>query len=204
MRRERARLLLRGLGNLVAVIVVAAGAGSLLGIGLAQLSDSDDSSAPLDKAQIAGSSTTTSAARSATTNSTSNRASDDPRDQIRVRILDAVLLPATTPSGRQRQRTRLSVRIRAENRSSERVTLARPVLLVAGVSVATDRSADSPETHIEGLEANETAAVTLRFELAGEASARLTSDRRARILIAGHSLRLAKIGQSGEVARRGR
>jgi hypothetical protein len=113
----------------------------------------------------------------------------DPLGQVRVRVLDdAVLRLAGTPSGRQRQRARLTVRIRAANDGERRVALARPTLLVGDARLQTDPSADGPDTRLGSLEAGETAVVTLRFEVARTVTTQLTTQRRARILVADRTL----------------
>lgn len=160
-------MLLRGLAKLVAVVVVAGGAGIVLGIGFAALAGDDDLPTPVDE--------------------TATRA-DDPTGPVRVRVIDAVLRPAGSRAGRERQHARLSVEIRVANDGERPETLARPALLVGDKRVETDPGADGPDTSLESLEAGESAAVTLRFEVAGAVTTQLTTQRRARIVVAGRTL----------------
>ena len=184
-RRERARLLLRGLAKLLAVVCAAGAVGALLGIGLSKMTGDDEPPAPV----VTG---TTATAATATTQTTPRDAAAD----VRVRIFGAVLHPAATPGGIRRQRARLTVRVRAENRGATTVTLERPELAAAGERVATDPRADSSETSFGPLAAGQARTVSLRIETAGAVTAELTSTRRARLRIAGRSVRFAvRIGQ---------
>ena len=202
-RRERTRLLLRGLAKLVGVAVVAGVVGVGLGVALAKLTGDDAPSTP-DATASAGASTSaattraeaTSPSTQTTARSTSDRATTPARlAKVRVRVLDAMLRPARTPSGIRRQRARVTVRVRAENTGTTSVTLQRPAILAAGKTVKTDSSADSPETNFGALGAGETRAVTLRFETAGEVTAQLTNQKSGRLRIAGRTIGLKiKVG----------
>lgn len=180
-RRERARLLLRGLAKLLVVVCAASAVGVGLGIGLAELSGDDAPPTPAFPAD------TTSTAASTTPATTPG----DPLADVRVKIFAAVLHPDTTSEGTRRQRARLTVRVRAENQGATSVTLERPVLAAAGERVATDPEADTPETHFGPLAAGESQTVSLRIETAGAVTAELTSTRRAQLRIAGRSLTFA-------------
>lgn len=185
-RRERARLLLRGLAKLVVVVCAAGAVGVGLGIGLAELSGDDAPPAPAVTAD------TTPTAASTTPATTPG----DPLADVHVKIFGAILHPAGTPEGTRRRRARLTVRVRAENRGATSVTLERPVL-VAGESVATDPRADTPETHFGPLAAGQSQTVSLRIETTGAVTAELTSTRRAQLRIAGRSLTVAvRIGRA--------
>jgi len=108
--------------------------------------------------------------------------------QVQVRVLGAILRPAGTPEGQQRRRARLTMRVQAVNEADEAVTIGRPVLGVGKVRINTDAAAETADEQLGELAAGTTKAVTLRFELAGEATEKITIDRRARINIAGRSL----------------
>ena len=158
-------------------MLIAVVAGTGLGVGIAALSrDSNDDAPP--GSQTAGGSST------AATGPPAGPAS--PGD-LRVRVLGAILHPAGTELGQQRRRARVTVRVTAANRGDRRVTPERPTLLVAGERVQTDASADSPRTHLSDVAPGETAAVTLRFETAGDVTTTLTRERRARMLLAGQT-----------------
>jgi hypothetical protein len=107
-----------------------------------------------------------------------------PFAQVRVSVLDARLFTDATPSGRQEQRARVTVRVRTENAGAERVTLDDPRLRVGSVRVPVDAGG----AQLDALAAGASQTVTLRFALEGEATPKLVRDRRARILIAGQSL----------------
>ena len=165
----------RRLRKLVVLVVVAGVTGSALGIGVATLTRDDT-----ERQEAAGPRTAADAAAQA----------------IRVRVLDAVLHPAKTPSGQARRRARLTVRIRARNRRDEPVTPARPRLVIGDARIATDHNADAPATHLGTLAAGKTAAVTLRFEVGEAITERLASQRRARIHVAGRTLSVSvKLGR---------
>lgn len=163
----------------------------------AMLSGDGDQPTPADDTGTTVDGSTAGVARSTTTDRSSQPAARDPQRQVRVRVLDAALRPAGTRSGRQRQRARLTVRIRAANGGERRVALARPALLVGEARVQTDPSADGPGTRLGSLEAGETAVVSLRFEVAGTVTTQLTTQRRAQILVAGRTLPVSiKVGNA--------
>lgn len=181
------RVLGRGLAKLVAAIAVAALVG--LGIGAAGAQLSDDSDSPPDgspgSAAPSGQGKRDIAQRATPAN-------------VRVRILAATLLPATSASGQRRQRARLSVRVRVTNRSRRAVRIARPVLVSGGARVKTDANAVSPTTSVETLDAETSKQVTLRFEIAGAVTRRVREGR-VRLLMAGvrTTSRLTSQGDSG-------
>jgi hypothetical protein len=198
-RGERVKIFLRGLLNLVALVLVAGGVGVALGMGLSALSG-DEQPATSD---LGGGSTTATDAAGEPPASTSTQASAPvetatappattttapapaaEREPVSVSVLDARLFTDATPSGRQEQRARVTVRVRAENTGDERVTLDPPVLRVGSVRIP----ADPAGAQFDPLEPGTNQTVTLRFALAGEATPKVVRDRRARILIAGQSL----------------
>jgi len=187
-RQERVRLLLRALGKFLAVVVVAGGVGALLGIGISKLSSDDepqtaiapDTTSPTPEPSAG-------AAVSDATASTPAPASQDPLEQISVTVLFAVLHPAATPSGIRRRRARLGVRVKVTNRGSRRVVPARPSLLAARQRTPTNPHADRPGSRLGPIAAGKTVDVTLRFETAGAVTQQLTTQRRARVLVAGRS-----------------
>lgn len=183
-RRERARLLLRGLAKLLAVVVVAGAAGAVLGIGLSKLTGDDKSPAPAAPPSTATSTSTTVATPPQQT--TSKPAA--PLAKVRVRVLGAVLHAARSPSGVRRKRARVAVRVRAENTGATSVTLARPILTAAGISIKTDPKADAPSTNFGPLGPGEVQTVTLRFETAGAQTTALASERRGQLRIAGRTV----------------
>lgn len=198
-RGPRVKSFLRGLLNLVALVLVAGGVGVALGMGLSALSSSDGPAAT----DLGGGSTTATEAASAPPVTTSSDAfapvpaetttappattTTAPRPEpepVSASVLDARLFTDATPSGRQEQRARVTVRVRAENAGDEPATLDPPVLRVGSVRIP----ADPAGAQFDPLEPDTNQTVTLRFELAGEATPKVVRDRRARILIAGQSL----------------
>jgi len=202
--------------KLLALVVVAGGVGVVLGMGLSRLSGGDDPTPvadPTASAGRAGSATTTAAPTSTgattaataiakttttgTTPATSTTASKPAKRlaQVRVSVLDARLFTDETPSGRQEQRARMTVRVRAENAGGWTVTLEQPTLGVGSARVVPDPDADAPGATFEPLAAGEMQTVTLRFALAGEATPKVVRDRRARIFVSGRSVPMGvKVG----------
>lgn len=174
-----AKLVLGGLVKLALVVVIAGGSGAVVGYGLSLLSNDGAGVAPAVKPALTPTQTAPPSVRS-----------------VNVRVIDAVLQPASSASGQRRRRARLSVRIRSENRGARAVTPARPVLIVGHVRTPTDPSADSPRTSMGSLGSGEIANVTLRFEVAGNVTTELVDTRRARVRVAGRSRTIAvKLGQ---------
>ena len=208
-RRERVRSFLSGLVKFVALVAVAGGCGVGIGYGLSTLSDEENPTAPVASA---GSQTETTAparpAPTATTppplttattrqpvisTATATTPAVTPKPagafaEVRVRVLGAILRPAGTADGRQRRRARLTMRVQAVNEADQAVTIGRPVVAVGKVRIGTDTAARTAEPQLGEIPAGQTKAATLRFELAGEATEKITIDRRARINIAGRSL----------------
>ncbi|MEA2143192.1 MAG: hypothetical protein QOI64_1622 [Solirubrobacteraceae bacterium] len=197
-RGEGVKRFLRGLAKFVALVLVAGGVGVVLGMGLSNLAEDDEPSATGATASVADATpapaaaeptaTVTTTTMATTTTSPTPAPAPSPLSQIRVSVLDARLFTDSSPSGRQEQRARVTVRIRAENAGARRVTLDRPVLRVGSVRVQTDRGAEAAGSEFDPLAAGASQTVTLHFSLAGEATPKLVRDRRARILIAGQSL----------------
>ncbi|MBA3746626.1 MAG: hypothetical protein H0W96_03925 [Solirubrobacterales bacterium] len=177
-RGRRAQSFVRSLLELLALVAVAGGTGVLIGMALAQLSD-DEPTTPV--------ATTTSTPTPTPT--TPARRPPAPA-QVQLRVLGAILRPAGTPSGRRRQRARLIMRVRAQNSGENSVTLDDPILRVGSVRIRLDRAANPPETQLGTIAAGDTKSVTLRYELSGDATPKVTRDRRARLDIGGQSLSL--------------
>lgn len=199
MRPQRLRLFLLGLTKFLVLILVAGGVGVALGMGLTQVSGDDEPAGAGAAAQNGpATSTVTTApapvrarpAPAATTpqTTTAQSVAPDPLAQVRVSVLDARLFTDETPSGAREQRARVTVRIRAENAGTARVTLPGPILRVGSVRVPADADADAPGSEFDPFGPGTRQTVTLRFSLAGEATPKVVRDRRARVLIAGQSL----------------
>jgi hypothetical protein len=104
--------------------------------------------------------------------------------------LGAVLRPAGTPSGRRRQRARLVMRVRARNGGATPVTLGAPILRVGSVRIRLDRAGNPRGRRLGTLAAGEAKSVTLRYELSGNATPKVTRDRRARLVVGARSVPL--------------
>lgn len=189
--RERARLWLRGFGKLAAVVLLAGAVGIGLGVAIAALTG-DDADAPravTDAPAITASVATTPAT---TPSTASGRPASRPAPlrQIRASVGAAVLHPAAAAAGQRRRRARLGVSVRVENRGSERVVLERPSLLAANQRIPTNAAADAPTTNVGPIAPGRTANAVLQFETAGAVTEQLTTQRRARLHIAGRSVAL--------------
>lgn len=196
-RQPRARAFLRGLIRFVALIAVAGGAGVALGAGLSQLAGDETATPSVSDEPTSGSTVLTGVATSVAPNpapppppppAAATTTAAGPLGQVNVRVLGAILHPAGTADGKRRRRARLTMRVRAVNESGGAVTIAAPVLAVGSVRIPTDAAAETAATRLGELAAGETKAVTLRFELQGEATEKVTIDRRARLAIAGRAL----------------
>jgi len=195
-RQPRARAFLRGLIRFVALIAVAGGAGVALGAGLSQLAGDETATPSVSDEPTSGSTVLTGVATSVAPNpappppppAAATTTAAGPLGQVNVRVLGAILHPAATADGKRRRRARLTMRVRAVNESGGAVTIAAPVLAVGSVRIRTDAAAETAATRLGELAAGETKAVTLRFELQGEATEKVTIDRRARVVIAGRAL----------------
>jgi len=164
--------------------------GTALGIAISELTGDDGppgvaTQARADTAERAETADATTSARAPTT--TTPASSDQgPFEQVRVTVGVAVLHPARTPSGQARNRARLGV-VTVANRGAERVVLARPSLLAARQRIPTNPAADAPATRLGPIAAGQTVEVTLLFETAGAVMQQVTTQKRARVLIAGRS-----------------
>jgi len=167
-RRQRAPSFLSGLLKLVALVAVAGAAGAAIGAGLPQLSGDD-------------------AQRSAPASITTTGPAPPPSAQLELRVLAAILRPAGTPSGRRRQRARLVVRLRAQNRGRTSVGLNDPILRVGSVRVGLD-PATGRSGSLATIAAGEARSFTLRYELSGDATPKATRDRRARLDVGAQSV----------------
>ena len=212
-RRERVRSFLSGLVKFVALVAVAGGCGVAMGYGLSRISDENDLVGPVATGDTRTETPAASTARPASTATATTppppRTATTPPPatptatattpatpttpagalgQVRVRVLGAILRPAGTPDGQRRRRARLTMRVQAVNGADEAVTIGRPVVAIGKVRIGTDTAAATADPQLGTLAAGETKAVTMRFELAGEATEKATIDRRARLNIAGRSL----------------
>lgn len=192
-------MLLRGLAKFIAVVAVAALGGLALGTALAKLSgNSDSSTGTADGPTTTSHPTATPAATTATvTTVTTGTTSDD----VLVLVVSAILHPASSPSGKQRQRARLSVHVRVTNRSRRRLVLSRPVLVSGNARVKTDPRQDTLATNLQALAPGASGDVTLRFETAGTVTTGLQQELRARLTIAGKHL-TARVQVGNQLAAR--
>lgn len=200
-------MVLRGLLKFLAVALAAGVVGAGLGIGLAELSgdDADPATpiAPRPATETAPAQTTTAPTATATTvRTTTAPAATTPTTTrpvrvsrtTRVRILSAVLYPASTRRGRARQRARVAVRVRLTSRSVKTLPAQAPTLIAGTARLRADRRAtDVAGPLLRPLAPGKTATGELRFETTGSATRRLTNQRRARLSIAGRTVRVSKI-----------
>jgi hypothetical protein len=177
----------RGLAKLVAVVLVAGAVGGGLGIVLSKLSGNSGDSAAAPQASTATKPATQHTTTSARSDGHTTPAAPAPSGGVSVHIVDAILHPAESASGRRRHRARLTVRVQVTNRGTSVVTPARPTLFSGSVQTQTDPNADGPGTRLGALQPGKAVAVTLRFETAGSVTTQLQSQRRARVLVAGRT-----------------
>lgn len=158
-----------GVVRLVTLVVGAIVVGIITGIALATLSDEDNPGSSVQSVPA--------------------DAADGPDG---AEVLKAVLQPATTASGRRRQRARVEVTVSLRNLSGRpRPATARPTLIVGDDRVRADSAAaDVAGGLLKAVPALTSVTGVLRFETAGAATERLTDLRRARLRIAGRTLPL--------------
>ena len=82
----------------------------------------------------------------------------------------------------------LALPLSSDGSGTLEIQSACPVLAVGKVRIGTDTAADTAAAQLGEVAAGATKAATLRFELASEATEKITIDRRARVNIAGRSL----------------
>lgn len=125
----------------------------------------------------------------------STTAGEGAQAQVRLRVVGAVLHPAATPSGRQRKRARLILRLQAHNPGQRALDAGGPALTVGDARIDVDRAAATAGARFGQLAPGESKAITVRFELAGAVTAQVTQERRARVVVADQSLPVqVKIG----------
>jgi len=190
---RRSRRFLLGLIRFLALVTVAGGIGVALGMVLSRVSDDKAPAGAVGARTQTAAPPAAAAAPAATAPTTATAPSAAPdapgQAEVHLSVLDARLFTDDTPSGAREQRARVTVRIRAENAGAESVTLARPILRIGSVRIATDPDAEGlPGSRFAALRPGVAQTVTLRFSLAGEATPKVVRDRRARVLIAGRSL----------------
>ena len=194
-RHDRTRALLRGAGRLLAVVVLAGAAGTLLGFGLAALTGDDASSsaspaatgAPAATTQTA-TTTTVTAATPTTTAAATTPASAAAR--LHVAVLSTIVHPVTARAGDTRRLARVSIHVRVTNSTGRRVTPARPVLLVDDARV--QGSSEEARPLLAALDPGAVADGRLRFDTDGALTGRLTTAR-VRLRIAGRTVALTPV-----------
>ncbi|HEX4364854.1 MAG TPA: hypothetical protein VHZ75_09925 [Solirubrobacteraceae bacterium] len=107
-----------------------------------------------------------------------------------AQVVKAVLMPATTASGKARRRARAEIVVNLRNLSGvTRVPTAPPVLIVHSRRLHIDPAASADAGNLlKPVPALTRVTGTLRFETAGSDTDRLTAERRARLAIAGQTL----------------
>lgn len=163
------RNFLRGLAKFLAVAALAGGVGAVLGVGIAELTGDGD---PVRSSEPGR---PTTAVR--------------PSGGVDIQVLSSVFRPATSASGRARNRARMSVRLRATNGTDRALSLRNAVLVVDGREVGPDpraaRVSQSAARLLRPIRAGRRATGELRFEVAGGTTSSLRRERRARLRIAG-------------------
>lgn len=113
-----------------------------------------------------------------------------------VRVLSAVVHPASTSLGKRRRRARLSVHVRVTNRGTSTLIPSPPALLASGqVVVGRIAPGGSGNPLREPLQPSSAAQGRLLFETAGAVTARMVTSERAQLRIAGRTVSIpVKIG----------
>jgi hypothetical protein len=107
---------------------------------------------------------------------------------VRLRVLRAIAIPAVTPTGRQRQRMRVSVTLKARNTSGSPLRPGtggrRIYLAVLGRQIAPDvnaRRLPGAFSLAQALRPGAERSGELRFETAGAATRTIVRDRGAQL-----------------------
>jgi hypothetical protein len=192
--RPNPRVVLRGLLKFIAVVVAAGVVGAGLGIGLAELSGDDDPGT-----SIAPQATTAGPGTPGPTRTTPATTPAGPRNRTtRVQIRSAVLYPASPASAQAQQRARVVVRVRVTSRSTTTIAAQVPVLLVGAEIVRNNRrAAGAAGRLLRPLRPMTSATGELHFAATGAVTRTLTTQRRARLRIAGRT-----VGVSIRISRR--
>lgn len=205
--KVRLRLLLRRLSKLTAVIVVAVAAGVALGIALSTLTDggsttstakrltstttSTNSAAAARSTATASEPKTTSTVQHAkTTTRGTTRSSRPGASRVRVHVVSTVLHRGLTAVARRRNRARLAVHVRVVNHGKRGIANVKPLLIARAAVRANPAANDARGSLLRPVAPGSAAEGTLRFETAGAVTTRLVSTRRARLRIAGKTVRL--------------
>jgi hypothetical protein len=105
-----------------------------------------------------------------------------------VQIVSAFLQRATTPSGRSRNRARISIHVRVTNRGKTTIAKAIPVLLAKQQVRPDPATRDTTGTLLKSISPGETAGGRLRFETGGAVTQDLVETLRARLRIGGRTV----------------
>ena len=174
--------LLAGAGKFLAVVVASVVAGVTLGFGLSKLSGNDKSDALVLPPQAASSAATGASGPTAPTDSKPQAPS--------IRVVSSAFVASTTPSGQQRRRGRVEVRLRVTARDDD-ADLGTPRLVVGDEQVRVDPNAEkAAEDLLKPIPAGERVTGELRFETTGALTDRLAARPRATLRIGGRSLPL--------------
>lgn len=181
------KLLLRGLGKFVAVVIAAALAGAGIGIGLAELSGNDGAETPLlpvttAQTSTSGPETTTGTTPTATTSTSTTAAV---YRVPRVQILSAQLGPISESTGR----ALVAVRARVTNRGNRDLTIRTPALLSGDDEVELGSGArDAAGALLRPIAPGQSATGTLRFNAPSAVAQRLTATPSARLRVANRTV----------------
>ena len=174
------------------MILASLVAGLGLGLGLSKLSGNEaESSTAVDSAPTAPAATTSAPDASGATGATGTTRSDDAKRQApRIRVLSSTFEPAATPSGLQRRRARVTVRLRVTARADD-ATLGTARLISGDDELEADpNAAEAAGKLLDPIPAGTRATGELRFETAGALTDRLANQRRATLRIGDRSLPL--------------
>ena len=181
----------RGVVKLVAVALAAGLGGTVIGIGLSELTGGESSGEPAAAQTVAAAPATTAAApateRATSTVGTQTAVADGPYRVPRVEVLDARLGVVSSTTGRARVRAK----IRVTNRNASPLASDVPVLIAGEDEVPLDGGArEAARAVLEDLAPGASVVGSLRFTMPAAVTQRLIDRPRARLRIAKHAVLL--------------
>jgi len=206
-------MMLRGFGKLIAIVAVAGLAGAIIGIGLAELTGDEDSTAPVATATTPAAPAVTQTVASvpvpvpvpvtptqatpAETKTTQTSTTIEPGVPVRgfkvprVEVLSAQIARLSNDGG-----TPVTVRVRVTNRRGRALEPEDPVLLEGPDAVPLDDEAKATAGAVrKALEPGETASGSLRFTVPSAIARRIRATGEAQLKIATRTITLKVAAQ---------
>ncbi len=165
---------LRGVLTFALVLIASVAAGFAVGLALSEANGSD-AGAPLAPVEAEGKPAATVPPEERAATGPTGEAEDSGSSPAGIEVVSSTFTPATTDSGRQRRRARVTVVLKT-SKGTEQPTPAKARLVTGEEVITADPKADV---------ANE-----LRFNSSGAVTDRLAEERRATLLIGDRSFPL--------------